>query len=60
VEPPLADYGSGHLAACHHPQNVSPDEVAAATRSDASPLSAGQEMPDAGKGSPSKGSSSPD
>jgi oligopeptide transport system ATP-binding protein len=22
VEPPLADYGSGHLAACHHPLNV--------------------------------------
>ncbi len=55
VEPPLADYGSGHLAACHHPQNVSPDEVAAAVRSDASPVSAGQEMPEAGgDGSPSK------
>ncbi len=45
VEPPLADYGSGHLAACHHPQNVSPDEIAAAVRSDASPISAGEEMP---------------
>jgi peptide/nickel transport system ATP-binding protein len=22
VEPPLADYGHGHLAACHHPLNV--------------------------------------
>jgi len=22
VEPPLVDYGSGHLAACHHPLNV--------------------------------------
>jgi oligopeptide/dipeptide ABC transporter ATP-binding protein len=22
VEPPLADYGRGHLAACHHPLNV--------------------------------------
>jgi oligopeptide transport system ATP-binding protein len=22
VEPPLADYGDGHLAACHHPLNV--------------------------------------
>ena len=22
VEPPLADYGNGHLAACHHPLNV--------------------------------------
>jgi oligopeptide/dipeptide ABC transporter ATP-binding protein len=60
VEPPLADYGSGHLAACHHPQNVSPEEVAAAVRSDASPLSAGQEMPDAGEASPSKAPSPPD
>jgi oligopeptide/dipeptide ABC transporter ATP-binding protein len=45
VEPPLADYGSGHLAACHHPQNVGRDEIAAAVRSDASPISAGEEMP---------------
>ena len=22
VEPPLVDYGQGHLAACHHPLNV--------------------------------------
>jgi oligopeptide/dipeptide ABC transporter ATP-binding protein len=22
VEPPLVDYGGGHLAACHHPLNV--------------------------------------
>jgi oligopeptide transport system ATP-binding protein len=22
IEPPLVDYGSGHLAACHHPLNV--------------------------------------
>jgi oligopeptide transport system ATP-binding protein len=22
VEPPLVDYGNGHLAACHHPRNV--------------------------------------
>jgi peptide/nickel transport system ATP-binding protein/oligopeptide transport system ATP-binding protein len=22
VEPPLVDYGHGHLAACHHPLNV--------------------------------------
>jgi hypothetical protein len=22
VEPPLTDYGNGHLAACHHPLNV--------------------------------------
>jgi peptide/nickel transport system ATP-binding protein len=47
VEPPLAEYGGGHLAACHHPLSVSADEIRAATRSDASPLSAGDELPDA-------------
>jgi peptide/nickel transport system ATP-binding protein len=45
VEPPLAQYAGGHLAACHHPQNVSAQEIAAASRSDSSPLSAGQELP---------------
>jgi oligopeptide/dipeptide ABC transporter ATP-binding protein len=47
VEPPLAEYAGGHLAACHHPLSVSADEIRGATRSDASPLSAGDEMPDA-------------
>jgi oligopeptide/dipeptide ABC transporter ATP-binding protein len=47
VEPPLADYGGGHLAACHHPQNVTKAEIAAAVRANVSPLSAGQEMPNA-------------
>jgi len=42
VEPPLMAYPDGHLAACHHPRNVSAAEVAAATRSPASPLSAGE------------------
>ncbi len=46
VEPQLTEYANGHLAACHHPQNVSEDEVAAATRSDASPLSAGDLAPE--------------
>jgi oligopeptide/dipeptide ABC transporter ATP-binding protein len=46
VEPPLTDYGNGHIAACHHPQNVSADEIAAATRSPASPLSAGEDLPE--------------
>jgi len=45
VEPPLSEYGGGHLAACHHPQHVSAGEIAAATRSPASPLSAGAEQP---------------
>jgi oligopeptide/dipeptide ABC transporter ATP-binding protein len=45
VEPQLTEYAGGHLAACHHPQNVSEEEIAAATRSPASPLSAGDEPP---------------
>ncbi len=45
VEPPLASYAGGHLAACHHPLNVTPAEIAAATRSPASPLGAGEELP---------------
>jgi oligopeptide/dipeptide ABC transporter ATP-binding protein len=45
VEPPLTAYPGGHLAACHHPLNVSPDELAAATRSPLSPATAGQELP---------------
>ena len=48
VEPQLTEYAGGHLAACHHPQNVTAAEIAAATRSPASPLSAGDERPDAG------------
>ena len=45
VEPPLAEYANGHLAACHHPLNVSAEEIKAATKSPASPLSAGEELP---------------
>ena len=45
VEPPLAEYANGHVAACHHPRNVTAAEISAATRSSLSPLSAGQEMP---------------
>jgi oligopeptide/dipeptide ABC transporter ATP-binding protein len=47
VEPPLAEYPNGHLAACHHPQNVTAEEIKAATRSDYSPLSSGDELPEA-------------
>jgi oligopeptide/dipeptide ABC transporter ATP-binding protein len=47
VEPPMAEYGGGHVAACHHPRNVTAEEVSAARRSPLSPLSAGQEMPSA-------------
>jgi len=49
VEPPLAAYEGGHLAACHHPLNVSDEEIAAATRSPLSPASAGPELPQAGQ-----------
>jgi oligopeptide/dipeptide ABC transporter ATP-binding protein len=45
VEPPLRSYAGGHLAACHHPMSVSDQEAAAATVSDASPLSAGEAAP---------------
>jgi oligopeptide/dipeptide ABC transporter ATP-binding protein len=47
VEPPLAEYANGHLAACHHPQHVSAEEIAAATKAPSSPLSAGDELPSA-------------
>ena len=46
VEPPLTEYADGHMAACHHPQNVSAEEIAMATRSPLSPVSAGTEAPD--------------
>ncbi|HEX3803240.1 MAG TPA: oligopeptide/dipeptide ABC transporter ATP-binding protein [Solirubrobacteraceae bacterium] len=45
VEPQLTEYAGGHLAACHHPQNVSADEIASATRSPLSPLSSGEDAP---------------
>ncbi|HWC39236.1 MAG TPA: oligopeptide/dipeptide ABC transporter ATP-binding protein [Acidimicrobiales bacterium] len=46
TEPPLASYPGGHLAACHHPLNVTPEEVANSTRSPLSPLTAGDAMPE--------------
>jgi oligopeptide/dipeptide ABC transporter ATP-binding protein len=45
VEPPLTEYPGGHLAACHHPLNVTDAEVSAATRSPLSPASTGEELP---------------
>jgi oligopeptide/dipeptide ABC transporter ATP-binding protein len=45
VEPPLARYPNGHLAACHHPLSVGAQEIAAAAKDPSSPLSAGDEMP---------------
>ncbi len=45
VEPPLAEYAGGHVTACHHPRNVTAEEISGATRSPLSPLSAGEDMP---------------
>lgn len=47
VEPPLVDYGDGHLAACHHPVSVSADELSRARIAPESPASAGDELPPA-------------
>jgi oligopeptide transport system ATP-binding protein len=40
VEPPLVDYGSGHLAACHHPLNVDASALQAAYAAAESPRAA--------------------
>src|SRR5205085_3219736 len=45
VEPPLAEYPGGHMAACHHPLNVEQGEISQAKYSPLSPLSAGRLMP---------------
>jgi oligopeptide/dipeptide ABC transporter ATP-binding protein len=44
-EPPLADYGSGQAAACHHPQNVDAEMIARAEIAPDSPESAGDRLP---------------
>jgi oligopeptide/dipeptide ABC transporter ATP-binding protein len=54
VEPPLAEYPGGHLAACHHPLNVDAAEMSNATRSPLSPLSSGRLLP-SGKEAPAEG-----
>jgi oligopeptide/dipeptide ABC transporter ATP-binding protein len=56
IEPPLARYPNGHLAACHHPLNVSAEEIKGAVKDPTSPLSAGDELPspsEASGGAPS-------
>jgi oligopeptide transport system ATP-binding protein len=40
VEPPLVDYGSGHLAACHHPLNVDEETLRRVQAAPESPLAA--------------------
>jgi oligopeptide/dipeptide ABC transporter ATP-binding protein len=46
AEPQLTEYPGGHSAACHHPQNVTAEEIAAASRSSSSPLRSSEQMPD--------------
>jgi oligopeptide/dipeptide ABC transporter ATP-binding protein len=54
VEPPLARYPSGHLAACHHPLGVSAEEIAAAVKDESSPLGCGDELPSRSEGNGSR------
>ncbi len=44
IEPPLARFPDGDIVACHHPLNASEQDMAAATRSELSPLSAGEQL----------------
>ena len=46
VEPPLVDYGEGHIAACHHPVNTNPEELARVTIAPESPATAGDLLPE--------------
>jgi oligopeptide/dipeptide ABC transporter ATP-binding protein len=57
VEPPLARYSNGHMAACHHPMNVSLEEIKAATKDETSPTSAGDAMPTASANGQLRGTS---
>jgi oligopeptide/dipeptide ABC transporter ATP-binding protein len=47
IEPPLARYPNGHLAACHHPLSVTQEEIRSATKDPTSPASSGDELPGA-------------
>jgi peptide/nickel transport system ATP-binding protein len=44
-EPPLADYGTGQAAACHHPRNVNPQMIGGAEIAADSPASASDVLP---------------
>jgi oligopeptide transport system ATP-binding protein len=48
IEPPLVDYGDRHLAACHHPQNVTRERIASARIAPETPASAGDALPQPG------------
>jgi oligopeptide transport system ATP-binding protein len=43
VEPPLTDYGNGHLAACHHPLNVDRETLARVQPAASTPTSADED-----------------
>jgi oligopeptide/dipeptide ABC transporter ATP-binding protein len=43
VEPPLTDYGNGHLAACHHPLNVDRETLARVQPAASTPVSADED-----------------
>jgi peptide/nickel transport system ATP-binding protein len=45
-EPPLADYGSGQAAACHHPRNVDSGMIAGTEIAPDSPESASDRLPE--------------
>ena len=57
VEPPLVDYGNGHLAACHHPLNVDKETLARVEASPKYTPKAAEES--ALPGEPGKGESNP-
>jgi oligopeptide transport system ATP-binding protein len=44
-EPPLADYGDGQAAACHHPRNVDAGQIAETELAPDSPESASDRLP---------------
>ena len=44
--PRLSEYANGHLAACHYPLNVTPEEMAASTTRARQPLAAGDSLPE--------------
>jgi oligopeptide transport system ATP-binding protein len=46
-EPPLADYGTGQAAACHHPRNVDERQIAGTEVAPDSPESASERLPGA-------------
>src|SRR5262249_27862221 len=44
-EPPLAEYGDGQAAACHHPRNVDGKQIAGTEVAPDSPESASERLP---------------